>query len=89
MFYIDEILISSQTVQKRIYDFFYRNVTAFHEAPLTPCFPSRNITKNAETHPPPMRDAIIEQPLGGNFPGWGPRTSLYMPFPNYLRGWLY
>ena len=27
------------------------------------CFPSRNITKNAETHPPPMHDAIIEQPL--------------------------
>ena len=27
-----------------------------------PCFPSRNITKNAETHPPPMRDVIIEQP---------------------------
>ena len=28
-----------------------------------PSFPSRNITKNAETHPPPMRDVIIEQPL--------------------------
>ena len=26
------------------------------------CFPSRNITKNAETHPPPMRDVIIVQP---------------------------
>ena len=30
-----------------------------------PCFPSRNITKSAETHPPPMRDLIIEQPLMG------------------------
>ena len=28
-----------------------------------PCFPSRNITKNADTHSPPMRDVIIEQPL--------------------------
>ena len=28
-----------------------------------PSFPSRNITKNAETHPPLMRDVIIEQPL--------------------------
>ena len=27
------------------------------------CFPSRNITKNADTNPPPMRDVIIEQPL--------------------------
>ena len=26
-----------------------------------PCFPSRNITKNVETHPPLMRDVIIEQ----------------------------
>ena len=29
----------------------------------TPNFLSRNITKNAETHAPPMRDVIIEQPL--------------------------
>ena len=28
-----------------------------------PRFPARNITKNAETHPPPMHDVIIEQPL--------------------------
>ena len=54
--------------------FFYRDVKAFHQVPLTPpalppppfpmfsvtCFPSRNITKNAETHPLPMRDVIIE-----------------------------
>ena len=26
-------------------------------------FPSRNITKNAETNPLPMRDVIIQQPL--------------------------
>ena len=28
-----------------------------------PSFPSRNITKNAETNPNPMRDVIIQQPL--------------------------
>ena len=44
--------------------FFYCDFTAFHEVPITPhCFPSRNITKNAETHPPYMRGVIIEQPL--------------------------
>ena len=31
------------------------------------CFPPSNITKNAETHPPPMHDAIIEQPHILNF----------------------
>ena len=31
-----------------------------------PCFPSRNITKNAETRKPPMRDIIVEQPLKGH-----------------------
>ena len=57
---------------KRLYDFFYRDVTAFHEVPLNPppptphspsSFPSLNITKNAETHPPPLHDVIIEQLL--------------------------
>ena len=32
-----------------------------HHSPAS--FPSHNITRNAETHPPPMRDVIIEQPL--------------------------
>ena len=32
-----------------------------YHSPLS--FPSRNITKTAETNPPPMRDVIIEQPL--------------------------
>ena len=41
---------------------FYRDVMVFHEVPFTPCFPSRDITKNAEIYPPPMRDLIIEQP---------------------------
>ena len=44
--------------------FFYRDVTAFHQVPLTTSPPaSLHITKNAETHPPPMRDVIIEQSL--------------------------
>ena len=44
--------------------FFFRDVTVFHQVPLTPpCFPSRNIIKNAETHPPPIHDVITEQPL--------------------------
>ena len=42
--------------------FFNRDVTAFYEVPLPPCVPSRNITTNAETHPPSMRDVINEQP---------------------------
>ena len=37
---------------------FYHDVTV-----KGTCFPSRSITKKAETHPPPMRDVIIEQPL--------------------------
>ena len=32
---------------------------AFNELPTSA---SRNIMKNAETHPPSMRDVIIEQP---------------------------
>ena len=41
----------------------YRNVTTFHEVPLTSLFSSRCIMKSVETHPPPIRDIIIEQPL--------------------------
>ena len=55
---------------KKGYDFFYHDVTVVHQVsltlpapPLHLCFPSRNITKNAETHPTPMRDVIIEQPF--------------------------
>ena len=32
-----------------------------YHSPL--CFPSHNIKKNTETHPPPTREVIIEQPL--------------------------
>ena len=30
MFYVNEIPISSQKQKKRLYDFFYRDVKAFH-----------------------------------------------------------
>ena len=65
MFYINEILHNLFTiVQQKALCFFYRDIKAFHEVPLTPpCFPSHSITKNAEIHHHPMRDVIIEQPL--------------------------
>ena len=48
-------------VQKRFYDFFYRDVTDFHEVYHSPPrFPSLNIIKNAEARPAPMFDVIIE-----------------------------
>ena len=64
MFYINEIPISSQWYKKGFMIFFTVMLRPFikYRSP-PPCFPSRNITKNAETHPPPMRDVIIEQPL--------------------------
>ena len=49
MFCINEIPISSQLYKKRLYDFFYRDVTAFHQVPLTPLF---SITQHhSPTHP--------------------------------------
>ena len=38
MFYINEILISSQKYKKRLYDFFYRDVKGSHQVPRTPLF---------------------------------------------------
>ena len=43
--------------------FFTVALQSFIKYYSPPCFPSRNITKNAETHPPTMRSVIIEQPL--------------------------
>ena len=46
-----------------LYDFFFTvTLHSFMKYHSPPCFPSRNITKNAETHPHPMGDVIIEQP---------------------------
>ena len=43
--------------------FFTVTLWPFIKYHSPPCFPSRNITKNADTHSPPMRDVIIEHPL--------------------------
>ena len=56
MFY--EIPISSQWYKKRLYDFFYRDVTAFHEVPLTSLFSGTQ----HHVKRPSMRNVIIEQP---------------------------
>ena len=50
------------STKKGFKNFFYRDVTPFIKYHTPPCFPSRNTTKKAETHPPPMRDVIIELP---------------------------
>ena len=65
MFYMNEKSISSQQYKKRVCDFFLpwryglSSSTTHHLSPPA----SLHITKNAETHPPPMRDVIIEQSL--------------------------
>ena len=43
--------------------FFSVTLRPFIKYHSPPRFPSGNITKNAETHPPAMRNVIIEQPL--------------------------
>ena len=43
--------------------FFTVTLQPFMKYHSPPCFPSLNITKNAETHPPYMCDVIIEQLL--------------------------
>ena len=68
MFYVNEIPISSQKHKKRLYDFmtfFTATLRPFikYHSPLPPLFPSRNITKNAKTHPPSIHNVIIKQPL--------------------------
>ena len=64
MFYINENPISPQQYKKKVYDFFLPWRYGFSSSTThPPFFPSRNITKNAETHPPPIHDVITEQPL--------------------------
>ena len=43
--------------------FFTVTLRLFSSTTHPSYFPSHNITKNAETHPPSMLDLIIEQPL--------------------------
>ena len=50
-------------VKKRLYDFFYRDVTDFHQVPLTPLFSVTQHYERCWDPPPPKRDVIIEQPL--------------------------
>ena len=64
MFDVNEITISPYSTKKALWFFFTVTLQPFikyHSS--SPCFPSRTITKNVETHPPLMRDVIIEQPL--------------------------
>ena len=54
-------------VQKNALRFFLRGRYGLSWSTTHPtCFLSRNITKNAETHPPPMWNEIIEQPLNSS-----------------------
>ena len=62
MSHINEIQISSKKFKKRLYDFFLPwRYGLLWNTNHPPSFPSANITKNAETHPPHLRDVIIEQ----------------------------
>ena len=45
--------------------FFNVALQPFIKCHSPPCFPSRNIMQNVETHPLPKRDVIIERPLNG------------------------
>ena len=55
-----------------------------------PYFPSRNITKNAETHPPSMRDVIIEQSLTPSFLRVNfPFLSLLFPKHSYRNSFVW
>ena len=48
-------------IQKKLYVFLRWYYGLLWSTTDNSGFPSRNITKNAETHPPPMCDVIIEQ----------------------------
>ena len=62
MFYNNEIPMSSH-YKKGFMILFTVTLRSFVKYHSPPCFPSRTITKNAETHPTPMRGVIIERPL--------------------------
>ena len=55
MFYINAVPISSQLYRKRLYDFFYRDFTAFHELPFNTLF---SVTQHHEKRwYPPISNA--------------------------------
>ena len=74
MFYNNQTPISSQQYKKKLYDFFllWRCGLSWSTT-HAPFFFSGNITKNTETHPPPMRHVIIDQP----------HTELIIPVLNF------
>ena len=51
------------STEKGLIIFFTVTLQPFMNYHSTPCFPSRNIKKNADTHLSQMLDVIIEQPL--------------------------
>ena len=57
-------------VQKRLYDVFLPWRYDLSSSTKMVLFPSCKIKKNAEIHPPPMCNVIIEQSLSGNIPCW-------------------
>ena len=52
----------NSTKKKDFRIFFTMRLRFFIKYHSPPYFQSCNITKDAETHPPPIRDVIIEQP---------------------------
>ena len=54
------------STKKGFMNFFTVTLRPFmkYHSPPPPSFLSCNVMKNAETHSPPMRDVIIELPLG-------------------------
>ena len=67
------------SVKKGFMIFFTVTLWHFMKFQSPPCFLSHNTTSNAETHPAPLSDGIIEQPQN---PGVSP-CVLY-PSPYYL-----
>ena len=71
MFYINEILISSEQYKKKAFEVilpwlkrpFIQDNSPPSATTLPPCFPLHNIEKNVETNPPPMCGVTIEQRL--------------------------
>ena len=61
MFYVNEIPIFSQSTKKGFMIFLPWPYGFSRSTTHSPCFPSRNITKNTETHPTHTREVIIEQ----------------------------
>ena len=55
------------STKKGFTNFFTVTLRPFMKYHSPPGFPSRNITKNAETHPLYMLDVIIEQLPSGSF----------------------